>query len=163
MVLGITGLLFLIVFGNLSGNLGFSNAGSTTTNESGHFINATTTTLTGASDPDFISLTVTRIVNATDGVVVNPGNFTVNSALGTIVGSAGRTDNWSTVNVTYTSTLTSQGESDTTNVITNLTGGAAQFFTFSNVWFTLLAIVLLIIIVISVIRVVRPDKGKFAS
>lgn len=80
MVLGITGLLFLIVFGNLSGNLGFA-AGS-------------------------------------------------------------------------------QGETDTNNVITNLTGGATQFFTFSNVWFTLLAVVLLIIIVISVIQVVKPGKNS---
>lgn len=83
MVLGITGLLFLIVFGNLSDNLGFA----------------------------------------------------ANSA----------------------------GANDTNSVITNLTGGATQFFTFSNVWFTLLAVVLLIIIVISVIQVVRPGKdGGFS-
>jgi len=82
MVLGITGLLFLIVFGNLSGNLGFDAA--------------------------------------------------------------------------------SQGENDTNNVINNLTAGAVTFFTFSNVWFTLLAVVLLIIIVISVINVVRPgSEGGF--
>lgn len=82
--LGLVGLLFLIIFGNLSGNLGFA-AGS-------------------------------------------------------------------------------QGETDTNQVIENLTGGAVTFFSFSNVWFVLLAIVLLIIIVISVIKIVQPGKdGGFSS
>lgn len=54
----------------------------------------------------------------------------------------------------------SQGANDTNNVITNLSGGAATFFTFSNVWFTLLAVVLLIIIVMSVIGVVQRSQGK---
>lgn len=163
MVLGITGLLFLIVFGNLSGNLGFVNTSNSTINESGHFINGTTTTLTDAAIDNFVSLTVDAAFNATDGTVIAAGNFTVDSALGTVVGSAGRSANWSTVNFSYTSTFTSQGELDTTNVITNLTGGATQFFTFSNVWFTLLAVVLLIIIVISVIQVVRPRKDGFMN
>ncbi len=89
MTLGLVGLLFLIVFGNLSGNLGFD--------------------------------------------------------------------------------ANSQGANDTNNVITNLSGGATTFFTFSNVWFTLLAIVLLIIIVIAVIQVVGGSsgggrgRGSFAS
>ena len=73
LILGLVGLLFLIIFGNLSGNLGF------------------------AAD--------------------------------------------------------TAGANNTNNVINNLTAGASTFFTFSNVWFTLLAIVLLIIIVMSVISV----------
>ncbi len=84
MVLGLTGLLFLIVFGNLSTNLGF--------------------------------------------------------AAGT------------------------QGFNDTENVIGNLTTGVATYFTFANVWFTLLAVVLLIIIVMGVIGVVQSrDKGGFSN
>ncbi len=83
LTLGLTGLLFLIVFGNLSGNLGF------------------------------VAL--------------------------------------------------SQGANDTNQVIENLTGGAVQFFSFSNVWFTLLAVVLLIIIVMSVIGVVQSNKSSFSS
>lgn len=58
----------------------------------------------------------------------------------------------------------SQGANDTNQVIENLTGGAVTFFSFSNVWFVLLAIVLLIIIVISVIKIVQPGKdGGFSS
>ena len=85
MVLGLVGLLFLIVFGNLSGNLGFASG--------------------------------------------------------------------------------SVGETNTNAVINNLTAGASTFFTFSNVWFTLLAVVLLIIIVMSVIAVVqlKNGSGSFSS
>ena len=79
LVLGLVGLLFLIIYGNLSGNLGFA----------------------------------------------------ANTA----------------------------GANSTNAVINNLTGGAETFFTFSNVWFTLLAIVLLIIIVMAVIMVVKKGSG----
>ena len=161
LVLGLVGLLFLIVFGNLSGNLGFVDTANTTTNESGHFINGTSSTLGTAGASNFVSLTVTSVVNATDGVVISSGNYTVDSTAGTIVGSAGRTSNWTTANITYVSTFTSNGETNTNDVINNLTGGASTFFTFSNVWFTLLAVVLLIIIVMSVIGVVQ--KGQRSS
>ena len=67
-------------------------------------------------------------------------------------------------------TANSQGANDTDQVIGNLTGGARDFFSFSNVWFTLLAVVLLIIIAISVIRVIgsrntggRKDAGPSFS
>ncbi len=163
LVLGLVALLFLIVFGNLSGNLGFSNTSLNTVNETGHFLNATTDTLDTASRSDFVSLTVTTVNNASNGVVIASGNFTVSSTLGTIVGSAGRTENFSSVNITYDTTILSTGEVNTNGVINNLTAGANTFFTFSNVWFTLLAIVLLIIIVMSVIAVVQTKNGQFAT
>ncbi len=54
----------------------------------------------------------------------------------------------------------SQGENDTNDVINNLTGGAVTFFSFANVWFTLLAITVLIAIILGVITLVRSkDKG----
>lgn len=84
LTLGLIGLLFLIVFGNLSGNLGFSSG--------------------------------------------------------------------------------TQGYNNTEGVINNLTGGAGTFFTFSNVWFVLLAVTLLIIIVMGVVVVARSMGGsKFSS
>lgn len=85
MVLGLTGLLFLIVFGNLSTNLGFASG--------------------------------------------------------------------------------TQGFNDTEDVIRNLTSGVSTFFTFANVWFTLLAVVLLIIIVMGVIGVVqsKSSSGGFSN
>lgn len=163
LILGLVGLLFLIIFGNLSGNLGFQDVSNSTINESGIGINGTTFTLSTASDPNFVSLSVTEVINATSGLVIAPGNFTVDSTLGTIVGSVGRSANFSNASVTYTTSFTSTGERNTNDVIDNLTAGASTFFTFSNVWFTLLAIVLLIIIVMSVIAVVQTRNGSFSN
>lgn len=165
LTLGLIGLLFLIVFGNLSGNLGFASTTTAFTNENnGYAINGTTYTLSGQSTAEFVSLSVSSVVNATGGQTITSGNFTVNPTAGTIVGSPGRTFNISEVNVTYSVISLGDGERDTNNVITNLTGGAVAFFSFSNVWFTLLAVVLLIIIVMSVIGVVNNSKkSNFAS
>ena len=58
------------------------------------------------------------------------------------------------------------GANQTNVVITNLTGGAVDFFSFSSVWFILLAITVLIGIVIGVIALVeRVGKGggKFSN
>ncbi|GAH16239.1 unnamed protein product, partial [marine sediment metagenome] len=62
-----------------------------------------------------------------------------------------------------------QGETNTDAVIANLTGGATEFFEFSNVWFILTAITILIGIVLGVIALVRRTgmggyggKGKRA-
>ena len=51
------------------------------------------------------------------------------------------------------------GYNNTENVIGNLTSGATQFFTFSNVWFILTAITILIGIVLGVIGLVRKASG----
>jgi hypothetical protein len=80
LVIGLTGILFLIIYGNLSGNLGFA------------------------------------------------------------AGTA--------------------GYNNTEAVINNLTAGATQFFSFSNVWFILTAVTVLIGIVIGVIALVRKTGGS---
>ncbi len=163
LVLGLVGLLFLIVFGNLSGNLGFVDTSSSIVNESGHFINGTTDTLGQASVGTFTGASLTSVINATNDEAITAANFTFNSAAGTIVGAAGRTGNFTNVTISYTATFTNQGETNTNGVINNLTAGANTFFTFANVWFTLLAIVILIIIVIAVIAVVQPKASKFTT
>ena len=167
LVLGLVGLLFLIIYGNLSGNLGFTDTSNTTTNESNSYvINITASTVPTSSNADFTGFNVVTVHNASQGSgeVILSGNYTVDSAAGTIIGATGRSRNWSDVNLTYTSSFKSEGEQNTDGVINNLTEGANTFFTFSNVWFTLLAIVLLIIIVMAVIAVVtRKNDSSFST
>ncbi len=57
------------------------------------------------------------------------------------------------------------GFNNTENVIANLTSGATQFFTFSNVWFILTAITILIGIVLGVIVLVKKSSsgGGFSN
>ncbi len=60
----------------------------------------------------------------------------------------------------------SLGANQTNRVITNLTSGAVAFFSFSNVWFILLAVTVLIGIVIGVIALVERiggREGKFSN
>jgi len=165
LVLGLVGLLFLIVFGNLSGNLGFADTSNTTTNESLAWVNDTTYTIDAAAITGFTGWTLITAVNTSiTPQIIGVANFTVDETAGTIVGAVGRTANYSSVNLTYTATFTSTGERNTNEVIGNLTEGNVTFFSFSNVWFTLLAVVLLIIIVMSVIQVVtRKGSSSFAS
>lgn len=56
----------------------------------------------------------------------------------------------------------SQGETDSNQIINNITGGAVDFFGFSGVWFVLLAVVFLIIIVMSVMGAVN-NRSSFSS
>lgn len=169
LTLGLVGLLFLIVFGNLSGNLGFQSAGQLFTNESITDLNGTAYVLAGFTTVGYETFTVSEVWNQTiPQQLIAAGNFTLDTALGTIngTGSGGAGSNYSNVTVTYTVTHTTNSERSTEDVITNLTGGAVTFFTFSNVWFTLLAVVLLIVIVMGVIVVANRLSGggsKFSN
>ncbi len=167
LALGLVGLLFLIIFGNLSNNLGFSQVAGTVitvTNET-NLDNPPHANFTGYELSGFNStwqsITITEVHNASTGNYIQfvpVANVSVTTA--GVVTNATNTDYFNiTISYTYHQNVDSQALSDTNNVITNLTSGAATFFTFANVWFVLLAIVILIIIVISVIRLVQPKSA----
>jgi len=157
LTIGLMGLLFLIIYGNLSGNLGFASETTTYTNESSAWINGTPYTMTGKSLAGFLSLSVTVVYNATDGLLISSGNYTVDSTAGTITNTTAT--NWDPVNITYVVTHKGTPERNTDSVIGNLTSGATEFFTFANVWFILTAITILIGIVLGVIALVRKTSG----
>ncbi len=166
-VIGFIGIVWLMIYGNLSGNLGFSDTTTTYSNESGYAVSGTTYTLTnGASTSGFVSVSVTSLWNATfNGTggqhLIAVGNYTVSSTAGTIVGAAGRTYNYSDVNATYVVTHYSDGKLNTENVLTNVTTGFGTFFGFSNTFFTIAAIVLLIFMLVGLLAIVMMiAKGK---
>ena len=163
--LGLVGLLFLIIFGNLSGNLGFSddNKAVAITNETVATLNSTAYTLVNAN-----SSTSNHVMTAIWGNTPNQvqelnnsigiGNATI-SSVGVVTNSSSTLTNetiYNNLSFSYTLVYSfpSQASADTDAVIFNLTGGAVTFFGFANVWFVLLAVTLLIIIVISVIKIV---------
>ncbi len=161
--LGLVGLLFLIIFGNLSGNLGFTDDAITVPNEVDAYINITEYTLDGASDKGSGNFVITGVWNTSldNNTLIVASNYEV-SSVGVFRNATDNT--WLNVNLSYTYTRDSQVDIGTDEVILNLTGGAVTFFGFSNVWFVLLAITLLIIIVISVIAVVsKGGKSNFTS
>ena len=176
LVLGLIGLLFLIIYGNLSGNLGFESESVTITNETGLSAISKGETVAGAANEGATAFVATEVFadgnqsnSSQTGLQKKPSGYTltVPSANYSLASTTGILTNgtvtfqYPNVSVSYTYTRDSIQERNTNVVITNLTGGAVDFFSFSSVWFILLAITVLIGIVIGVIALVeRVGKGK---
>ena len=160
LIIGLMGLLFLIIYGNLAGNLGFARDTATTINETGGWLNTTLYTVAGKSQAGYIGFTVTEVLNLTGGAVIPTANYTVDSAAGTITNATTSTHVSYDINISYVITFKAVAERNTDAVIGNLTSGATQFFSFSNVWFILTAITILIAIVLGVISLVRKASGS---
>ncbi len=161
LTIGLLGLLFLIIYGNLSNNLGWVQDSASYTNETLNLSNAGGTPA-GASGRVDGSLSSIVITNATGGETITSDNYTVT---GVVINGSTITVlyiGWE-VNVSYTVSFDRAGEINTENVIGNLTDGATQFFTFSSVWFILTAITILIGIVLGVIALVRKSSGGGTS
>lgn len=56
-----------------------------------------------------------------------------------------------------------QGFNDTESVITNITGGFNTFFGFSNIWFTIAAIVLLIFMLVGLLAIVMLIQKGYSK
>jgi len=165
-VIGFIGIIWLMIYGNLQGNLGFDRLTNVTTNESGYSINDTVYELTnGPATLGYVSLEVTQVVNSSAGAeVIAATNYVVVSSNGTIAGSSARTLNVTAVNVTYTVTFRGASERNTDNVISNTTTGFLTFFGFSDTFFTIAAIVLLIFMLLGLLALVftimKLQKGS---
>ena len=77
----------------------FADKSATVTNESGAYINGTGYSLDNAGACNFNTPAITTIYNATNGVVITSGNYSV-SSVGLLSNSTAT--NWADVNVTYT-------------------------------------------------------------
>ncbi len=168
LVAGFLGLVWLIIYGNLSGNLGFSQDSLTVGNE--------TITLQGAGDIPATADSRTNgalssivMTNATGGELITSANYTVT---GVTILSSGDINlyNNTNVNVSYVVTFDSTGQINTEAVIDNLTSGVTTFFGFSVTWFTIIALVILITILLSllalavtILKMVKGNDGGFAS
>ena len=116
-------IIAFVIVGTLTGAdlLTTGRTTATVTNESGAYINATTYQLAGLNTnyvPGTIS--ITSIYNATDGVLITSGNYSVSS---TGVLTNATTTNWNNVNVTYSSSVYSTEEISTTALSGNFTSG----------------------------------------
>lgn len=147
-IIGFIGVMLLVIYGNMGSVFPTDDRNVTTfTNQSGYAVNDTVYTLTGFTNTaGATSSSIISVFNATNGtagfpLLIAAGNYTVSG--NTITGAAGRTANYTVVNISYT--VTSQGTSElNSNLVSdNITGGVVRFFGFSNTFFTFAAIVLL--------------------
>jgi len=165
-VIGFIGVIWLLIYGNLSGNLGFTQQTDTFINQT-ILLDSAGATPAGAAGTINGNITSVIMINESNGVVVADADFSVS---GIVITSATINFNNTNVNVSYTNVRDSTGLVNTENVITNLTGGFNTFFTFSNTFFTIAAIVLLIFmflgllaIVVTIMRMQQGRKGGFAE
>ena len=159
LTIGLMGLLFLIIYGNLSNNLGWTQDSTAFSNETITLTNTTGVTPAGASGRVNGVITPSSVVmtNASTSELISSGNYTLTGVL--FNATAGAEAGGKSVNVSYTVVYDSDADINTENVISNLTSGATQFFTFSNVWFILTAITILIGIVLGVIVLVKKSSS----
>ncbi len=171
MVIGFLGIIWLMIYGNLSGNLGFQQSSLAFQNETINLSDAGNTPASALNRID-ASLSNVTITNATRGEVVDAGNYTITGLIINASGPIVRTYNNSNVHVEYIVTFDSDADRSAEGVIRNLTEGANTFFGFSNVLFTITAIVLLITILMALLFLVleiaravkeRGSKSSFSG
>jgi len=160
MVLGFLGIVWLMIFGNMSNNMGFLQKSTSFTNETISLNTSENIPATAQGRVDG-SLSNVLITNTSTGEIVHSGNYTI---VGVNIIAATETYNHSFVNVSATLAYDSDSDIATEGVISNLTTGAKTFFGFSNTLFTIVAIVLLITILLAllyiVMSIVKVTKGK---
>jgi len=162
LVIGFLGIVWLMIYGNLSGNLGFERDSLSPINES---IQLTTTGNTPTSASNRINPSITNVVmRNVSNDIVSSANYTLTGVVFTN-STVDYGDQW--VNVSYDITFDSNTDMLAEGVITNLTVGVGTFFTFSNTLFTITAIILLITILIGllflVMTITKAFKGKGSS
>ncbi len=166
LVAGFLGLVWLIIYGNLSGNLGFSQDSTAFTNETIALSDSGATPATAQNRVNGV-LTNVVIINATGGEIITSANYTIT---GVVITNATAEYGGTNVNVSATVTYDSTGQINTEAVIDNLTSGVTTFFGFSVTWFTIIALVILITILLSllalavtILKMVKGNDGGFAS
>jgi len=146
-IIALTGLILLILFGNLAGNTGFGQVASTFSNNTVTLDDTAVNVTTPGVNPTLENIIVT---NATGGEVVPASNYTiVGGTIKTNISSAFY--NGTEVNVSGTQNADEQGKIDTDNLIFNysesVTNTSAQF----PVVGTIIGVALLLIILIGVL------------
>ena len=144
-------LIMVIIFGNLSGNVGFVQDSADTAVQELTLANNSIVTFTGTVGEVNPVVSSVVVINASGGEVITSGNYTLTDT--TITGSAAMTlaYNNTGVNVSYTTTFDSQGQIDSEAIIGNYTESAvntsAQFPTVG----TIIGIAILLSILIALL------------
>jgi len=106
--IGILLALVLYILSSMGTSFQIKNTAGSVTNESGAYINGSGYTLELAGADDFANPVITLIHNATNGVIITSGNYTV-SSVGVLINATAT--NWASVNVSYTYTYSADTSS----------------------------------------------------
>ena len=154
-------LMLVIIFGNLSGNVGFGQ-------DSSSFVNETINLTSGGNIPAGASgranglITNVVMSNATTtGEFINAFNYTITGVV--INATAGSEYISKNVNVTYTVSFDEQGKIDTDNIITNYTRSATNTSSQFPVVGTIIGIAVLLLILIGLLIFVITKMMKITE
>jgi hypothetical protein len=160
-------LILVIIFGNLSGNVGFTQESTAFTDET-ILLSPTGSIPTTAQGRTNGALTSVVVSNATGGeTILASGNYTVSGV--TIIGVGTSPYNNTNVNVSATVSYDSQGQIDSDSVINNYTASArntsAQFPTVGTIIGIAILLAILISLLVFAIRRMMgvSDTGKGSS
>ena len=104
--------------------------------------------------------TITTIVNSTDGIVIQSGNYTLT---GNSLFNATVTE-WADVNITYSYTYNSGTQDDLNSILGNTSEGVTGFFSSIQPVYAILAVLVIILVLVVLVRVVQsPGSGKSAQ
>jgi len=150
-------LILLIIFGNLSGNVGFSQDSTAFTNETIVFTDAGSTPATAQNRVNG-ALSGVVVRNATGGEVVPSTNYTISGVL--VIADGSSAYNGTNVNVSGTVSYDSQGLINSNSVIDNYsisaTNTAGQFPVVGTiVGIALLLLVLIGILVFAIVKMMH--------
>jgi len=162
MIIGFLGIVWLMIYGNLSGNLGFEQTSSSFDNETINLTGGGDTPATAENRVDG-SLSNIEITNYTGGEILYSGNYSISGVNISANESMGSDYLYHYVNVTGTVTYDSDADVRSEGVISNLTVGAGTFFSFSNTLFTITAIILLISILLGLLFLVVTIAKAFGG
>ena len=159
--IALLGLIMLILFGNLSGNVGFGNDATTitVTNETGGYFNSTGYQLAQFNSTT-TSFSVTSAFNATDDAPINSSEFTVPNATAFVFNATNTEYPDVLISYTYAHSFPSQGLTDTNNFISNYTTSLLNTSSQFPVVGTIIGVGLLLFILIAllVFALVRMNK-----
>jgi len=154
LAIALLAFVIVIIMGTLqSADLVQSSTGTAT--ETNKYINITGYTL-GQSGLDGFTGTITEIVNATDGVVIASGNYTLTDS---VLYNATAT-NWADVNVTYSYTYDSDAQNQLQSITGNTSTGVTGFFNSISPVYAILAVLVIILVLVVLVRVVQAPTAR---
>ena len=141
--------IMVFIFGSFSSADILEDVAQNVINESGGYINATGYTLAGALQSDFSGgAVVTTAHNVTDGTVILPGNYTVNSNTGVVTNAT--VTNYPDVNFTYTSLHKTEAEVTSEGILNDSLNAISNYSTQAGTQFTTLGIAITLILLVAV-------------
>jgi hypothetical protein len=150
-VIAFIALIMVIIFGNLSGNVGFSTEALSATNETVTQAELIANSeLDGGARVGATTFAITSVYNGTGGVSISSGNYTLTASTGALTNTTSEftTENWL---VSYTYVADEQSKIDSDNIISNYTRSATNTSSQFPTVGTIVGIAILLLILISLL------------